>query len=229
MLIVIIAAFVECQSSDQAVSKISFTRPELDCIYPVTQGYSCTFDAQDVNPTGVITVLTEDFSVTSTGKRSFSMDGADVLVSFGISQSFSTKVAQPPLTRHSTMTMEIAATKDYEFLMRICLVDKEFIQYMCYRRNVFLSSAELSTPTENGQRCKCVIMHVVAEPGDNKEHVLPEGRYTKLPDILGHEHLILNDIAARSLYIRHLPDTFQSGNQITAAFEWEFSRAYRWH
>lgn len=56
VLLVRIAAFIECRSKNQSISKISFTSPELDCIYPVTQGYSCYFDTQGVNSTGVIKV-----------------------------------------------------------------------------------------------------------------------------------------------------------------------------
>lgn len=52
--------------------------------------------------------------------------------------------------------------------------------------------------------------------------------------ISGHEGEILSDIAEDNLYLRHLPDTYQSGRHInaarfvmiTAAFEWEFRRLY---
>jgi hypothetical protein len=234
VLLVRIAAFIECRSKNQSISKISFTSPELDCIYPVTQGYSCYFDTQGVNSTGVIKVQTEDFSETTTEKRTFTIDGIEVQVSFGISRSFSTSVGQPPLSLHSTMIMEFAPTEDYAFLMRAWFVAKEFIQYMCYRRNVFLPSAVLSTPAGNGMTRQCATLFVLGETGDNEFEVLKNGRYIKLPHLLGHEHQILNDIAARTLYTRHLPDTYESGNRInaarfvmtTAAFEWEFSRSY---
>lgn len=234
VLLVRIAAFIECRTKNQSISKISFTSPELDCIYPVTQGYSCSFDAQGVNSTGVIKVQTEDFSETTTEKRTFTIDGIEVKVSFGISRSFSTSVGQPPLSLHSTMIMEFAPTEDYAFLMRAWYVAKEFIQFMCYRRNVFLPSAVLSTPAGNGMTRQCATLYVLGEAGDNEFEVLKKGRYIKLPHLLGREHLILNDIAARTLYTRHLPDTYESGNRInaarfvmtTAAFEWEFSRAY---
>lgn len=234
VLLVRIAAFIECRTRNQAISKISFTSPELDCIYPVTQGYSCAFDAQGVNSTGVIKVQTEDFSETTTEKRTFTIDDTEVQISFGISRSFSTSVGQPPLTLHSTMIMEFAPTEDYAFLMRAWYVAKEFIQFMCYRRNVFLPSAVLSTPAGNGMTRQCATLYVLGEACDNEFEVLKKGRYIKLPHLLGREHLILNDIAARTLYTRHLPDTYESGNRInaarfvmtTAAFEWEFSRAY---
>lgn len=234
VLLIDVAAFIECQTHVQEISKISFTCPELDCIYPVTQGYSCSFDLKAVQTTGVITVQTEDFSETTTVKQTFMIDGVEVLVSFGISRSLGTKVGQPPLTLHSTMIMEFAPTEDYAFLMRVWYVAKEFIQYMCYRRNVFLPSAVLSTPANDGLNYECGTLYVLGEAGDSEPDILKKGRYIKVQHILGHEYLILNDIAARTLYTRHLPDTYASGNRInaarfvmtTAAFEWEFSRTY---
>lgn len=61
-----------------------------------------------------------------------------------------------------------------------------------------------------------------------------DGRYIKQAYISGHEGQILSDIASEKLYLRHLPDSFQSGKHIdaarfvmiTAAFEWEFDRLF---
>lgn len=63
---------------------------------------------------------------------------------------------------------------------------------------------------------------------------LQYGRYIKQAYISGHEGQILSDIASEKLYLRHLPDSFQSGKHIdaarfvmiTAAFEWEFDRLF---
>lgn len=63
---------------------------------------------------------------------------------------------------------------------------------------------------------------------------LKRGCYIKQAYISGFEGKILTDIAANLLYLRHLPDTYEAGRHIdaarfvmiTAAFEWEFRRAY---
>lgn len=234
VLIVSVASYIECQTGDYPISKMSFTCPELDCIYPVTKGYSCSFDAQAVQTTGVFTVQTEDYSDTTTEKHPCTIDGVEVQISFGISRGFSMDVCKPPITLRSSMIVEFAPTKDYAFLMRVWYVVKEFIQFMCYRRNVFLPSAELSTPAGNELTRQVGTLYILDETGDNEPEILKKGRYIKVSHILGHEHLILNDIAAHTLYTRHLPDSYASGNRInaarfvmaTAAFEWEFSRTY---
>lgn len=63
---------------------------------------------------------------------------------------------------------------------------------------------------------------------------LQEERLIKQLHIAGKEGEILTDIASDSIYLRHIPDTYQSGRHInaarfvmiTAAFEWEFKRLY---
>ena len=75
---------------------------------------------------------------------------------------------------------------------------------------------------------------MLGETGDNEPETLQKGRYIKLAYLSGSEGRILNDIAARLLYTRHIPDTYVSGCHInaarfvmiTAAFEWEFKRLY---
>ena len=65
----------------------------------------------------------------------------------------------------------------------------------------------------------------------NKEDLEKE-RYSKQELISGHEGQILTDIAANKLYLRHIPESYDSGRHkdaakfimLTSAFEWEFRR-----
>ena len=227
-------AYIMCDWDIHGVSKLTITSPELDCIYPVSQGYNCSFDRHTVGNTGVFSITTEDFSVTTTEKQSFKIDETDVTVSFGISRKHSSKVGDPPLTLHSTMILEFQETDDFSFVMRVWHVAKEFLHFMCYRRNVNLQSADLSTPTEGGKTQKFATLYPLDDVKDYEPETLQKGRYINLSFILGSEGNILNDIASRTLYTRHIPETHISGNRInaarfimiTAAFEWEFGRAY---
>jgi len=234
VLFVELYAYIMCDWDIHSVSKLTLTSPELDCIHPVNQGYSCSFNHETFNDTGIFSVTTEDFSVTTTEKQSFKIDETDVTVSFGISRGYNSKVGEPPLTLHSTMILEFPETEDFSFIMRVWHVAKEFLQFMCYRRNVKLQSADLSTPAEEGKTRKFATLFPLDNTSDYEPETLQKGRYIHLSFILGHEGSILNDIAERTLYTRHIPETYISGNRInaarfimiTAAFEWEFGRAY---
>lgn len=234
VLAISIAAYIECGISAPAVTKITFTSPELDYIAPISQRYIGFVTPRGGQTKGILNILSDDCSESLTEKRAFIVDGIDVQVSFGISKTFSNIVGQAPLAIHSAMMMEFAPTRDYTFLLRLWSVAKEFIQYMCYRRNVFLPSAVLSSTADNRVSYNSATLYVVNETGDNEPEVLRKKQYISLSHIFGYEHLILNDIAAHTLYTQHVPDTHASSKRInaarvimtTAAFEREFSRIY---
>ncbi len=234
VLFVKIIAYILCGAGAHPISKMAFTCPELDCIHPVTQGFSCTFDNEQLFSRGIISIQTEDYQVTTTEKKEFQVDGKDVSVNFGIARSFSTKFGQPPLTLRSTMLFHFEPTEDYSFIVRLWFVAKEFLQFMCYRKNVFLPVADLSTPADEGKTRTFATFNMLGETGEEEPETLQEGRYIKLAYLSGAEGRIINDIASRILYTRHIPDTYISGCcinaarfvMITAAFEWEFKRLY---
>jgi len=234
VLLVEIAAYILCKTDTQPISKMVFICPELDCIHPVTMGVSCTYDHKQFHSHGILSVHTEDFDATTTAPQLFKVDGKDVSVSFGIARSYSTKIGQPPLTLRSTMSFRFDTTEDYSFIVRLWFVAKEFLQFMCYRKNVFLPTADLSTPADEGKTRIFATFNMLGETGEEEPETLQKGRYIKLEYLSGAEGKIMSDIASRVLYTRHIPDTYVSGCHInaarfvmiTAAFEWEFKRLY---
>ena len=168
------------------------------------------------------------------GSWTFVVDGKNVSVYFGISRMMSTKIWEPPMTLSSNMMFEFDATDDYRFVLRLWYIGKQFIQFLCYRKNVEFSKVELAAPCENGTHETFAELYVLDEGVDTEIQTLKDGRYIKQAYISGHEGQILSDIASEKLYLRHLPDSFQSGKHIdaarfvmiTAAFEWEFDRLF---
>ena len=73
-------AYILCKVDEHPISKMAFTCPELDCVYPVTQGFSCTLDYDQMFSHGVFTIKTEDYEVTTTEKKAFEVDGKSVSV-----------------------------------------------------------------------------------------------------------------------------------------------------
>lgn len=234
VLFVEVAGYILCKTDSKPISKMSFSGPEIDCIHPVTQGFSCKFDPDEFNTRGILAVTTEDFDTTTTEPQTFQVDGKEVQIYFGISRGLSTKVGEPPLTLHSTMILEFDPSEDYPFIVRLWFVAKTFVQFMCYRKNVFISKVNLSTPAEDGKTSTFASFYMLNESGDGEFETLQKGRFIKQSYLSGKEGEIFNDIAANRLYTRHIPDTYEFGRHINAArfvmimaaFEWEFSRAY---
>ena len=59
-------------------------------------------------------------------------------------------------------------------------------------------------------------MYLLGQDGETESDALKKGRYIKQVHISGHEGEILTDIADDNLYLRHLPETYQSGRHINA-------------
>lgn len=230
VLIVQIEAYIIQKYERDWIDRLGFMSQELDCIYSTSQALESPEWTED----GVVSVKTKDFDNTTSHKQCFSVDGKEVSVFFGISRTGSGKVGKPPLELHSEMFFEFEKTNDYAFVLKLWRIAKCFVQYLCYRKNVNLSSVEISTPYGEGKHEKFAVLHIVNEDVDNEPETLEKRRYIKQEYISGAEGKILNDIAEDRIYLRHIPETYRAGKSInaarfvmiTAAFEWTFKKNY---
>lgn len=233
-LIINVLGYIEGSSSVDEICKMSFASPEINCIHPVNQAIEYNFNYKDVSETGVFTLKTADFNSTTTDKREFIVDGKKVKVSFGISRGINININEPPVSISSSMNFEFEPTSDYEFVMYLWRIAREFIKFLCYRKNVAWPKTEISIPYEGEKTIKIGDLHIVGNQEENELDTLKQGRYIKQKYIAGCEGLILSDLAQSILYTRHIPDTYRAGRcidaarfiMITAAFEWEFNRRY---
>lgn len=234
VLFVEILAYINCKLERDFIDRITFSGPELNCIHPVTNAFSYTLDQHAFSNSGVFTLTTLDFDSTTTQKQPFMVDDVEVNVQFCVSRSISKKIDSSPVSLNSSMLFEFAPTNNYSFILKLWFIAKQFIQFLCYRKNVFLPTAELYSPYKDGKHEKFATLHILNEFGDSEPETLSKGRYIKQQYISGYEGKILSDIANHMLYTRHFPDTYKAGRHIdaarfvmiTAAFEWEFHRAY---
>lgn len=127
------------------------------------------------------------------------------------------------------MVFHFEETQDYSFVRELYRIAKEFIQFLCNRRNVSFTDIRLS----NNQG-KVGEFNVIEESIEIEMKPLKDGRYIQQKYIAGYEGKILEDIAENNLYLRHLGKSFSDSRIIdaasfvlrTAAFEWEFSRLF---
>lgn len=234
VLFVPIVAYIRCKYKRDRIARMSFTSPVINCIHPVTQGFGFSMDIENFNTTGVFTVTTQSFEKTTTVPQTFTVDDTQVSVEFSISRKLSTKLNDSPITLSSSMLFAFEPTNDYRFIYRLWYTAKQFLQYLCYRKNVFLPEVVLSAPTGDGKYEEFATLYVFNETGDDEAETLKSGRYIKHLNLSGAEGKILTDIANGTLYLRHLPQSYRSGRSIdasrfimiTAAFEWEFRRNF---
>lgn len=159
-----------------------------------------------------------------------------IKVTFGASRTLSSGVTETPLKLNSSLCFEFDSTEDYAFIYHLWVIAKRFIQYLCYRKNVFFSKVELSTSYKGYKHIKSGELYVLEdlEEHNSEEEVLKKGCYIRQSYITGAVGSILQSIAEDSIYLRHLPQNYEEGHHIdaarfvmiTAAFEWEFRRIF---
>lgn len=233
VVIIEIESFIVCKSNDDKFNRVTFSCPEMNYIHPINKAFT-TIIPNEFAKEGVAYFNTQNFDLTTTDKQKFIVDEKEVQVFFEISRTISFKIDKPPLTLESVMHFEFDATNDYSFILRLWQIARDFIRFLCYRNNIFITIIDLSTSDDDGKNKKFAKMYINNRDEESEELPLQKGRYIKQIHIAGKEGEILSDIASDSIYLRHLPETFESGHHInaarfvmiTAAFEWEFRKLY---
>lgn len=234
VLIFPVVGYIKCKTDSDSIDRITFQSPEINCIHPTNTAFFITYDYEKMHNCGEFSISTKDYDSTTTEKQRFEMDGKEVTIFFTVSRGFSTKLGESPININSSLVFEFAPTNDYEFVYRLWFVAKQFIQYLCYRKNVYFTKVGLDAPAENGKHSSFAEMYMLEDDQYLEMNLLKQGRFIKQKYIVGAEGKILSDIASNKLYLRHLPESFRLGRQIdasrfimiTAAFEWEFKRSY---
>lgn len=227
-------AYAICKYDREKFDRITFSCPELNYIYPINQAFSVSINIDEHPYSGTGSLNLNEFEKTTSDKQPFIVDGQNVDASFGISRTISMKIDTPPLELQTGLMFEFEATDDYTFILRLWRVAREFIRFLCYRRNVYITTIKVDAPYSDNKHENFATMFLIDEDGIVESKTLKDGRYIKQEYIAGHEGEILSDIAKDTLYLRHLPESYVDGRHINAArfvmimsaFEWEFRRAY---
>ena len=233
VFIVKIVAVIKCRLERSGIDRISFSGPEISRIHPVEKAFSFLWKEPELE-NGVFTVKTNPFIETSTHKQRFTVDGVCVFVSFDISRSMNNKEKHTPLSLESSMMFEFQETDDYAFIYRLYRLAKEFIQYLCYRKDIVFTGIKISAPYDGGKHEHFANMLVIDESDQVDSVSIEKNRIIRRDRLAGVEGSILNDIAKGDIYLRHIPESYSSGRNIdaarfvmiTAAFEWEYRRLF---
>lgn len=230
-----VIAFFVLKYGECSINKMCFLSPEINCIHSIGQSFCFEYD-EDFIEKGIVQLRTNEFSAVTTKAEIFEYNSKIVKVTFGASRTLSSGVTETPLKLSSSLCFEFDSTEDYTFIYYLWLIAKRFIQYLCYRKNVFFSKVELSTSYKENKHIKIGELYVLddLENHDVEEEVLKKGCYIRQNYIAGAVGPILQSIAEDSIYLRHLPQNYEEGHHIdaarfvmiTAAFEWEFRRIF---
>ena len=221
--------YILCDRGINYINRVTFKSQEINCIYPINQAYQFIYEKM-----GKVSLITKEFNTTLTKEQEFVVNKIKVKSHFYITTNTCNTLIDSPLSINSALIFDFEKTNDYKFILRLFYIAKQFIQFLCYRRDVYLPNVDLYAPYENVKYLKFATLHIIDELHSCDLNSLKEKRYISQSLIVGYEGKILADIADNLLYLRHLPETYKSGRlidasrfiMIMAAFEWEFKRMY---
>lgn len=229
-LIVDIEYYIISKYNREEIDRIAIKGPEITHIFPTT----IALDKMNWKENGIINLSTKSFNETTTEKENFYIDNKKLSIYFGISISSNYKTGESPINLNSTMFIEFEPTNNYQFIVEILNVAKQFIQYLCYRKNITFSSIEISAPTPKGLHETFANLYQTQENSIIEEDPLKKEKFIKYEYLKGNIGKIITDIASKQIYIEHIPESYELGRHIdasrfvmiTAGFEWEFKRNY---
>lgn len=234
LLLIDLTAYIIYRYERGTVGKVSFSGPEIDCIHPIRQALEYTVDAEEFVNNGVFKIKARDFDFTTTSTENFTVNGKEVGAYFGISREITTRIDRPPVTLSSNLVFEFQKTDDWQFILRLWYIAKEFLQFLCRRKDICLDNMELFAPDGDGKYDEFATLYVTGNKAETDIDALTSGRFISQRHIAGATGAILSDIANNQMYLRHLPASYSERGQVdaarfvmvTAAFEWEFKRLY---
>ncbi|SHK29969.1 hypothetical protein SAMN02745248_02250 [Hathewaya proteolytica DSM 3090] len=233
VLFVKVVAVILFTTEKKMINRIDFTGPEINAIHSVGQAFSVIYD-EEQSQKGIVSIQTTEYEKTITDKSTFNVNDKAVSVHFSIGRRVSIGIQDAPLKLTSIMIFEFESTDDYDFILRLYRIAKLFVQYLCYRQNVVIDAVELSELMDDENYNICAKMQILDDYSQCEENTIKDGRYIRQCYIDGFEGKILSDIASNTIYMRHLPETYEASRHsdaanfvmITAAFEWEFRRIF---
>lgn len=233
VVIIELCAYVEFRLRAEKIDRIELACPELNYIYRVNQGVSYNL-GPEYDKKGIIGIETPDYEYTTSKNQLFEAFGKQISMCYGISRTVQFGVTQTPINLTTSLIFDFEETDDYSFVFNLYRIARSFIRFCCYRRSVYISEAVLSSPYKGATHLNVATMHIFKQKGDAELEPLKRGCFIKQEYLSGKEGRIIADIADNRLYMRHWPDSYESGKQInearfvmiTAAFEWEFGRLY---
>ena len=231
VVVIDIQAYIIYKSRSNGVKKIAFECPEINSIYSTRQAIE-TKRYSD----GAFEIKTLRIDTSDKEKQIFNVDGKAVEIYFDIIQKTTQAVTKPPLSLQSCLCFRFEPTDDIGFIYKLHQIAKSFIEYLCYRRDIFFEKTHIYTEANDTARTTFQDgeLFVISEHLPIDEKSIKDGRCIMHCYIAEAETTILNAIAENTLYMRHLPESREAGQHInaarfvmiTAAFEWEFKKLY---
>lgn len=224
-----IYAYIESEYEDIEVERISINNEELNYFYNSANSY----ENVSIESTGKINIDVKEHDKVSNGVA-FKFGETDINVSLDVSRNICTN-SNKPLTLETRLSYDFPATKDLDFIFKLVYLTKDFLSFVSYRKNIYISKISLSKKRSDGKYLNYGELFINVDRDMVKESddfirqriikfELIEKNWSNIFQALSESKIYLNHIPYNSKDLRIItPARFVL---ITAAFEWEFRNIY---
>ena len=214
---------------ENEINRLDFYSDEINYIF----FFLVSLEYPEWLENGNISVKVKEFEKTTSVPKDFFVDSKRVKIFFSIFRGTSKQIGHAPLELRSSMIFEFDNTTDYSFILLLINIAKEFIQFLCYRKDIVFDNINMLSLCQDGKYMKVGTLYENDDFIDKEEKIF--SRCINYKCIQGYEGKILNDIAEKKLYLRHIPISYKSGCFIDSArfiiivtaFEWTFKQLYK--
>ena len=214
-------------SFPQLISQIAVCADELNSIYPPSLMYS-----QSRNETGSITAINIE-QPRQSYHWEFRRDGHTITASSGFFHTY--RFDSTPVQIQSVLYFSFDSTDNYQYIVDLFDILHRLLQYLCYRQNIHVTGAYIYATDESGEQIRIGTFAASwiseLQPETDKRVFRKVISFDLISNSIGN---LLQRLADKTLYCRHLPNSSLDERRITparsimlaAAFEWEHSREY---
>ncbi len=214
------------------ISRISLYAKEMDYIYNIEKAIK---ERKFNYNNGEINILINSIKETESKDIKFQLDGKEIRCSFSISRIMHGGINSYPIQIKSDFSAYFEPTSDYIFILKIYRIIEQFIQFLCFRRNINIEEVHVHNKNEKEFYEKIGTIELFENKVDEEEQKIIERRYIPFNLIQDNVENIFQELANDSLYMRHLPDSYIKGKSeneasfviLVAAFEWEFKQLFK--
>ena len=227
---ILVGSYFEIKANNNfplPISQINIAADELNYIYPPSQMYSYTRNDKGMISTMNFTSPRQSF------EWKFTLDKKEITVSSGFSHNY--RWDATPVQIQSMLYFDFEPTEDYEFVIHVFDIGQRLLQYLCYRQNINCIGADIYVLDENDKHIKIGIFNakwMCDQTPETEKRILEKSiSFSLVGDAM---ERLLQRLADRTLYYRHIPDNSKDERRITparsimltAAFEWEYKQNY---
>lgn len=226
-----VVGYIDYIIAGNKINQLSITCPEISAIHSHRKALNVSNNYEK----GIIQIETKPFNETTTERKSFICNGVECGIEFAVTRGINWgKMEDSVLILRSCILLDFPETEDYDFIQDLCRIVKRTIEFLCYRKDIFLPEVTLYSGTEDGKQQVVGTLHLRNEEGTVDYKSINDGRYIRREYLEEKEGRLLNMISENSLYLRHIPEDYKSGRHYTAAkfimimaaFEWEYRKMY---